>query len=69
VSATESDSGATHFQVYDTRGKVAIPGAECMEYEVLAERIAATLNLRSRAKLPRYVVRKVDPKNLPIRGT
>lgn len=64
-----SDSKATHFQVYDTRKKTAIPGAEGMEYEVMADNIAFRLNLRSRAKSPRYVVRRVDPNNLPIRGT
>jgi hypothetical protein len=68
-SRAVNESRATHFQVYDTRAKSAVRGAECMEYEVIADNIAFRLNLRSRAKSPRYVVRPVDPHNLPIRGT
>lgn len=63
------DPQATHFQVYDTRKKLPVQGAECMEYEPIAEGFASRLNLRSRAASPRYVVRRVDPNNLPMRGT
>lgn len=66
--STPNASQATHFQVFDTRKRAAVQGAECMEYEVFADDIAFRLNLRSRAKSPRYVVRRVDPNNLPIHG-
>lgn len=69
MSATrQSNPLATHFQVYDTLQKAAVKGAGCMEYESIAETIASQLNRRSRAHSPRYVVRRVDPKNLPMDG-
>src|SRR4051812_30699448 len=67
--AAVDDANATHFQVYDTRKRLPVQGAECMEYEPIAENIAFRLNLRSRAASPRYVLRRVNPSNLPILGT
>lgn len=61
-------STKTHFQVFDRKERHAVQGCEAMMFVDNAQYVCQRLNRRSRAKVPRYVIVRVDPDNLPLYG-